>query len=199
MKIQLPTVTLAMVCCHIDFRIAKEIISFSTGKIDFGKIIIFSSKQCPHIDLNYKYLKLIRHIGSKEAYSYFCTYNLSKYVEGTHCLIVQPDGFILNPKAWTNSFLKYDYIGAPWRFKDEHNVGNGALALEEGIRGLKNIRILDVRKFIRSSREAKDLSHFSREGIISLFTEVVKTLVDLGQVEMDDEFFSSLLELKTAS
>jgi predicted nucleotidyltransferase len=27
---------------------------------------------------------------------------------------VQYDGFVLNPESWTNEFLKYDYIGAPW-------------------------------------------------------------------------------------
>ena len=28
------------------------------------------------------------------------------------------DGHIVNPHLWTNEFLKYDYIGAPWpKFK----------------------------------------------------------------------------------
>ncbi len=43
---------------------------------------------------------------------------LYQYVDTTHVLLVQYDGFILNPDAWTDEYLDYDYIGAPWLVAD---------------------------------------------------------------------------------
>lgn len=78
-----------------------------------------------------------------EAYSKFMVAELDKYVDTPHVLIIQHDGFILNPGAWTDEFLKWDYIGAPWlgaqwlvdRFDvpkeliGTHIVGNGGFSL----------------------------------------------------------------------
>jgi len=85
----------------------------------------------------------IPHIGSVEEYSRFCAEDLTKYVDTNFVLLVQYDGFILNPESWTDDFLKYDYIGAPWiitdwfieRFQLNINmlgdsiVGNGGFSL----------------------------------------------------------------------
>jgi hypothetical protein len=46
-----------------------------------------------------------------------------------HYLLINWDGFIVNPSAWRSDFLKYDYIGAPWPWMD-HAVGNGGFCLK---------------------------------------------------------------------
>jgi hypothetical protein len=46
-----------------------------------------------------------------------------------HFLCINWDGFIVNPESWTNEFLKYDYIGAPWPWFN-HMVGNGGFCLK---------------------------------------------------------------------
>ncbi len=85
----------------------------------------------------------IEPITSVEAYSRFMIHDLDKYIGTSHVLIIQYDGFILNPEAWTDEFLNYDYIGAPWLVKDwsvndfhfppqllgERVVGNGGFSL----------------------------------------------------------------------
>lgn len=53
-------------------------------------------------------------ISSLEAYSIFVLTELGAYINSPHILLIQHDGFILNPEAWRNEFLEYDYIGAPW-------------------------------------------------------------------------------------
>lgn len=63
-----------------------------------------------------------------ERYSEFMIKELPYFIKTDFALIVQFDGFIVNPKAWTDEFLKYDYIGAPWWY-DELNVGNGGFSL----------------------------------------------------------------------
>lgn len=85
----------------------------------------------------------IKNIGSVEEYSKFIITELDQYVNTSHVLIFQHDGFILNPNAWTDDFLNYDYIGAPWLTKDwsisdygfpkdslgKYIVGNGGFSL----------------------------------------------------------------------
>lgn len=67
-------------------------------------------------------------------YSYFCLKNMWAFVKTDFVMIIQYDGMAANRKAWSDEFLKYDYIGAPWpdRFhwigKDE-KVGNGGFSL----------------------------------------------------------------------
>lgn len=46
-----------------------------------------------------------------------------------HFLCINWDGFIINSESWTNEFLEYDYIGAPWPWYD-HKAGNGGFCLK---------------------------------------------------------------------
>jgi len=51
-------------------------------------------------------------------------------VDTKHCLYIQYDGVPINKSLWTDDFLKYDYIGAPWPHLPEGmNVGNGGFSL----------------------------------------------------------------------
>jgi hypothetical protein len=82
-------------------------------------------------------------INSVEAYSNFVLFELDKYIDTDYILLVQYDGFILNPAAWSDEFLKYDYIGAPWLIADwsvkmfdvprellgQRIIGNGGFSL----------------------------------------------------------------------
>src|SRR5574340_709517 len=36
------------------------------------------------------------------------------YVQTSHLLTIQWDGWVLDGAKWQEEFLKYDYIGAPW-------------------------------------------------------------------------------------
>jgi hypothetical protein len=73
-------------------------------------------------------------------YNKFIVYDLYKYIDTDYALIIQDDGFITNPECWTNDFLKYDYVGAPWIlprdsfsyrdiFGNIIRVGNGGFSL----------------------------------------------------------------------
>lgn len=72
----------------------------------------------------------IDRLGSKEAYSHFIIHELYKYVETSHVLIVQHDGYVKNWQAWQKDWLQYDYIGAPWGIEyAPYRVGNGGFSL----------------------------------------------------------------------
>ena len=56
--------------------------------------------------------------------------DLLRHVETEHVLLIQWDGYVVNPEAWRDDFLDHDYIGARWGFhEDAHCVGNGGFSL----------------------------------------------------------------------
>lgn len=55
-------------------------------------------------------------------------------IETDFSIFCQWDGFAINPEHWTDEFLEYDYIGAPWPWNwkadsPERRVGCGGFAL----------------------------------------------------------------------
>lgn len=76
---------------------------------------------------------------TKNEYSAFVLKELHRHIETSHTLIVQPDGYVLNPERWNPDWLAYDYIGAPWGMVvkagayqiplKKNRVGNGGFSL----------------------------------------------------------------------
>jgi hypothetical protein len=52
-----------------------------------------------------------------------------EHLKTPYFLVVQYDGFIINASEFSRLFYHYDYIGAPWPWFDELNVGNGGFSL----------------------------------------------------------------------
>lgn len=63
------------------------------------------------------------------SYSHFMLKDIYKYIKTPYFLITQQDGWIIDTDAWTDDFLKYDYIGSVWSMYSEKNVGNGGFSL----------------------------------------------------------------------
>jgi len=61
-------------------------------------------------------VKLITHIqcNSIDEWNHAIIFDLRKFVDTDFCMLVHPDGFVVNPESWKPEFLNYDYIGAPW-------------------------------------------------------------------------------------
>jgi len=64
-----------------------------------------------------------------EGYNRFLIKELHRYVATSHALVIQHDGFVLNPAAWSDEFLQYDYVGAPWAVRNGRAIGNGGFSL----------------------------------------------------------------------
>jgi hypothetical protein len=111
MKIKLPTVTLIGIDC-VDIERLITAAKICTEHFEFGAVKLLSSKESSNWDIT-----KIPDIPSIEDYSKFMITELDQYVDTPHAIIFQYDGFILNPNAWTDEFLKYDYIGAPWNMQ----------------------------------------------------------------------------------
>ncbi len=69
-------------------------------------------------------------LAGRATYSHFVMKDLLRHIETEHVLLIQWDGYVVNPAAWSDDFLDHDYIGARWGFhKDAHCVGNGGFSL----------------------------------------------------------------------
>jgi hypothetical protein len=69
---------------------------------------------------------------NKNQYNEFCSMRLQTLFVSPHAIVCQLDGFPINWSSWSNEFLKYDYIGAPWPHTlapKECRVGNGGFSL----------------------------------------------------------------------
>ena len=97
-------------------------------------------------DPKIKHIK-IRNIPSIEDYQKFIVNESAEIILSSvsdsfngHFLCINWDGFIINPESWTDEFLNYDYIGAPWPWFN-HMVGNGGFCL-------KSKKFLEIQRIV---------------------------------------------------
>lgn len=136
-KLLLPEVTLVGADCIDFFRLGKAA-SICQGNILFGDVKLFTSRLTKY---NENVIE-IPEFSNKADYSIFMMKELYKYITTPYIMVIQYDGFVLNPQAWNDEWLKYDYIGAPWEFySDGMQVGNGGFSLRS--KRLHDVLMLD--------------------------------------------------------
>jgi len=107
-------------------HLAAEALERSAQGMGFHDIVLFSHESLPFQGRTV----LIDRLDSRVAYSTFMLRKLVEFIETPYVLIVQWDGFVVDPTAWSDDFLGVDYIGAWWGwFQDGRNMGNGGFSL----------------------------------------------------------------------
>lgn len=144
MKAQLPTVTI-MIVDTVNYGQAIRAIQKCRDQVDAHRIVFLTDIDVPNPD-GFEVVQ-IPSIKSKEEYSDFMIRELYKHFDSPHCLVIQHDGYILDGGAWLPEFLKYDYIGAPWVYEHNRNIGNGGFSL----RSLKMQKILGTDPMITTT------------------------------------------------
>ena len=119
-------------------------------------------------------------IGSIEEFCDFMAKRAVDYVETERILHVHWDGFVVDPGAWTDEFLDYDYIGAVWPWLEEwKRVGNGGFSLRSRrlLEALRDPRIVETRpedvaicRTYRPLLEERYGIRFAPEEIANLFS-----------------------------
>lgn len=118
--LDLPDVTLVAV-----FTVAHDVeraaVADCLAKVRFGDVQVYTDRplngevRCgPFVD------------GELE---HFVARDIPPRIRTSHTLFVQWDGWVVNPSAWRAEFLEYDYVGAPWWYRDGMNVGNSGFSL----------------------------------------------------------------------
>ena len=133
-KLMLPDVTLVAVSSVHLYETVRALL-YSMRGVAFGKVMLISHRKPWYLPSGIQFVRTKR-LCNVDDYSYFCVYCLADHIQTDYALIVHHDGFVVNPEAWRDSFLQYDYIGSPWpwpkdetRYRDAEGnivrVGNG--------------------------------------------------------------------------
>lgn len=130
--IKLPTITLCCVDCVQPYLALTALIE-SSKHIEFKSIKLFSDTKPLDMPENIEFVQ-IHKINSLIEYSNFLLKELNEYIDTDFIITVQADGYIHNPHSWSDDFLEWDYIGAPWQntehfIKPGYRVGNGGVSL----------------------------------------------------------------------
>lgn len=121
MKLQLPTVTLLIADC-LNAELAAKVLELCKAKADFGTVKLLTS-----LPIDNPHRVEIMPLNSLIAYSVFMLTELHKHIETDHVLIVQRDGWVLNPESFDPAWLNLDYIGP--LFVQYDRVGSGGFSL----------------------------------------------------------------------
>ncbi|CAH1905146.1 conserved hypothetical protein [Candidatus Nitrotoga sp. HW29] len=120
------TITLCCVDC-INHDLAIKALKKSKERGVFDRVLFLTDRDFTLPGIETIEIPPIR---SRQEYSTFVLHELHHYIDSDFVLLIQWDGYIINPNAWTNEFLNFDYIGAVWgHHKDGFRVGNGGFSL----------------------------------------------------------------------
>lgn len=128
---------------------------------DLNKKITF--KQCKPTELASKDRK------NTNDYSRFMAYNLTNYIDSEFVLIVHNDAYVLRPDKWQDSFLEYDYIGAPWP-KDVHFTNEGLnVRIGNGGFSLRSKKMLDALNDLKLPFTDNGTGYYHEDGIMCVY------------------------------
>ena len=126
----LPDVTL--VCADtLNHALAARALARSCERISFGRALFLTDAAGAGVALPAQVeVRRIAPLATRDAYSTLMLKGLAAHVETSHALVVQWDGYVVNPGAWDDALLAVDYCGAPWPWgPDDRRVGNGGFSL----------------------------------------------------------------------
>jgi hypothetical protein len=161
MKLQLPTVTLIIIDC-LNAQRAINVLEHCKSLCDFGDVKLLTS-----IPIQYEHRIKIMPLNTLIAYSVFMLTKVNQYIDTEHLLVVQRDGWILNPQAFDNSWLELDYI-APL-FVQYNHVGSGGFSLRS--KKLMDNVALAMPAWDGTQKEADKIQQslqYYEDGVISL-------------------------------
>jgi hypothetical protein len=127
----LGNVTLALVD-GVDPIGAHKTILHNSSLIRFGAVKLFTFEELPNSsEVTVVKIPKLDYL----SYNRFIIFELAKRIDTEFCLLIQTDGFILNPHLWESGFCCFDYVGAPWPREWDtilpagSSVGNGGFSL----------------------------------------------------------------------
>jgi hypothetical protein len=106
--------------------LAARALALTLERCDFGDAVLFTDAE---VRGPFRTVAIAR-LASRADYSRFILKELAGRIVTPYALVVQWDGYVVDPAAWRPEFLRYDYIGARWPWHgDGYTVGNGGFSL----------------------------------------------------------------------
>lgn len=157
-RVALPTVTLCAVT-SVNLLATIAALQACMKGVDFAEVLLLTDREPPALPSGISKVA-IRPLFSAADYSQFMLRELAQHISTEHCLVVQWDGFVIDPRQWDQRFLDVDFVGAPWpQFTDGHDVGNGGFSL----RSRKLLRACMSPGFAASHPEDVAIGRINRE------------------------------------
>lgn len=158
----------------------------------FSKVFFFTNKENIIKNNGINYFE-IPEIQTKLDYQSFIVNKSASHIlpvfsnKESHILIINWDGFIVNPNAWRNYFFEFDYIGAPWIKKESPKLagycGNGGFCL-------KSKKFLETQSSISEFQQYKPSTDGYEDVVLSFkFRKVFENLgCKYAPVSVGNEF-----------
>lgn len=140
-KLKLPDVTL-VISETMELRLASMAVEDCLRAVEFGGgVLVLTNDPDQFHSKEYQFHKFPGQI-DKVAWARAMWFIVPALVHTSHMLMIQWDSWVWDISKWTDDFLGYDLIGAPWWYPDR-NVGNTGF-------GLKSTRLA---RYIHDRRE----------------------------------------------
>lgn len=135
-------------------------------------------------DMRYPHAVKIPRLQGMAGYSKFMIRELANYVDTSHALVVQWDGYVCDGSRWQPSFLSYDYIGPPW-WQWYGLVGNGGFSLRS-----KKLLDLLARTDFHDNEHPEDtyICMRNKDALVSMGIQFAPTAV-AGQFAIESRTF----------
>ena len=114
----------------VDPDIGVKALKYSSENITFGKMVLVSHIKPDNITDDIEFIESEKF--DRKSIEMFYFKELNNIIDTEFMLSIQPDGFVIHAENWTDKFLEYDYIGAPWPalpWNRKNRVGNGGFVL----------------------------------------------------------------------
>ena len=110
----------------VNHTLTARALEQSQKAFPLSRSLIFSDKEGIWCD---KGLVRIPELKSVYDYNQVVFNILPKHLKTSYALMIQYDGYVLNGDLFSEQFLEWDFIGAPWPHHSVHKVGNGGFSL----------------------------------------------------------------------
>ena len=131
-KLSLPTVTLVMVETR-EHPLALLALEDCLKVAEFGDVLILTDRPLEFSPLTHlcKYrTHIVPDFPDKLGWAQAMWSIVPPLIHTKQTLNIQWDSWIWDVSMWRDEFLDYDFIGAPWWYKDGKNVGNSGFCLK---------------------------------------------------------------------
>ena len=110
----------------LNYELSAHALEKSQALFPLEKSIIFSDQTEPW---NGRNVILIEKIQSVSDYNRIVFQLLPMQLETDYALFIQYDGYVMSGDLFSDQYLHWDYIGAPWPHHSQYDVGNGGFSL----------------------------------------------------------------------
>jgi hypothetical protein len=125
-KVKIHDTTLCCIDCS-SHAAAIRALRVSQAGCDFARTVFLTDRDFKLASVETIIIEPIR---SLHEYSDFVMKRLLHHINTKYLLVIQWDGYVVNPAAWSADFQRFDYIGARLPFlPGGRSVGNGGFSL----------------------------------------------------------------------